>query len=252
VLDWIWSGTIIFYYGAMFLVAALIFSLPTRVLIGLAVGVAFASTAVRIWAANADDASWLVSPGERSPRGLLYDTFYNGTHPLLPWLVFFIAGIVLARFLPMRTSRRLLLAAIGVAMVVYGYAFRHVMPADTATQEVVTSTYPFTYGPNYLVVTLGSTLVAWALIGLAAERFRSTLPMRMLAAAGRTTLTLYVAHVLTFNLVVDWLGWVRPTGLDTALLFAGSFWLAAVVAAWAWQRRFGTGPLERVYRAFSN
>ena len=34
------------------------------------------------------------------------------------------------------------------------------------------------------------------------------------------SLTLYVAHALVFNLVVDWSGWVRPTGLDTALMFA--------------------------------
>jgi uncharacterized protein len=210
------------------------------------------STGLRIWAATADDAGWLVSPGERSPTGLFYNTVYNGTHPLLPWLVFFIAGMVLARFLPVRTSRRFLLAAIGVALVVYGYGFRHLVTSDTPAREVITSTYPFTYGPTYLAVTLGSTLVAWAVIGVIAERWRTTLPVQMLAAAGRTTLSLYVAHVLVFNLVVDWLDWVRPTGLDTALVFAGGFWVVAVVAAWAWQHRFGTGPLERIYRAFSD
>ena len=31
------------------------------------------------------------------------------------------------------------------------------------------------------------------------------------------SLTLYVIHTLVFNFVVRWHGWVRPTGLDTAL-----------------------------------
>ena len=35
------------------------------------------------------------------------------------------------------------------------------------------------------------------------------------------SLTLYVLHALLFNFVVRWHGWVRPTGLDTALTFAG-------------------------------
>ncbi len=37
------------------------------------------------------------------------------------------------------------------------------------------------------------------------------------------TLTLYIAHILVFNLFVDWLGWVRPTGLDTAASLAARF-----------------------------
>ena len=45
------------------------------------------------------------------------------------------------------------------------------------------------------------------------------------------SLTLYVAHALVFNLVVDWLGWIRPTGLDTALLFAAVYWIVAIAAA---------------------
>jgi uncharacterized membrane protein YeiB len=63
------------------------------------------------------------------------------------------------------------------------------------------------------------------------------------------TLTLYIAHILVFNLVVDWLGWIRPTGLDTALTFAFGFWAIAITLGAVWHRRFGIGPAERVYRA---
>ena len=51
-----------------------------------------------------------------------------------------------------------------------------------------------------------------------------------------------------FDLVVDWLGWIRPTGLDTALAFAGRYWLVADRRRRAWRRRFGIGPVEWVYR----
>ena len=64
------------------------------------------------------------------------------------------------------------------------------------------------------------------------------------------TLSLYIAHVLVFNLVVDWLGWIEPAGVEVALGFALGFWMVGIAAAVAWQRRFGIGPAERVYRAF--
>jgi uncharacterized membrane protein YeiB len=55
---------------------------------------------------------------------------------------------------------------------------------------------------------------------------------------------------LVFNLVVNVCQWIRPTGLDTALLFAGGYWLVATAAAVAWHHRFGMAPLERIYRGF--
>ena len=72
-----------------------------------------------------------------------------------------------------------------------------------------------------------------------------------LADTGRTTLTLYVAHALVFNLVVDWLGWVHPGGLSTSLLFAFCFWCVAVMFATLLHQRFRNGPLESAYRWFS-
>ena len=41
-------------------------------------------------------------PRPELARGLLIDVFVNGTHPLLPWLAFFCAGIVLGRMLGAR------------------------------------------------------------------------------------------------------------------------------------------------------
>ena len=59
-----------------------------------------------------------------------------------------------------------------------------------------------------------------------------------------------IAHVFVFNLVVNWLNWVRPTGLDTALVLSLAFYIAAVPISSLYLRKFGIGPFERVYRAF--
>jgi uncharacterized membrane protein YeiB len=62
------------------------------------------------------------------------------------------------------------------------------------------------------------------------------------------SLTIYLGHALVFNLVVDWLDLLEPRGIGTALTATALYWLPATVAAVAYQRRYGRGPAERIYR----
>jgi uncharacterized protein len=88
------------------------------------------------------------------------------------------------------------------------------------------------------------------IISYLAERAPQSPVVDTLRRAGQMTLTLYLLHVIVFRLFVDTLRWITPTGLDTALVFAAVFWvLAILVGAW-WNKYFGMGPAERVYRRF--
>ncbi|MBI4883567.1 MAG: DUF418 domain-containing protein [Actinobacteria bacterium] len=247
--DWVWPGTILFYYGAFFLLGAMLFTLRSRWIIALGVASAIGAAAIQRWALH-NRSSWLLqgSAGEtRSPRDLVFDVFVRGTHPLLPWLLFLCAGIVLARLLPLTSRLRTQLIAAGSACVVLGYLGRSHLP----WAPVLRSTEPFDRALPYSLTTIGSSLVAVCLIGWLAERTSGSRITRGLAAAGQMTLTLYVGHVLVFNLLVDKLHWVAPDGLATALTFAAGYWLLAVCAAAMWLRLFRIGPLEWVYRKFS-
>lgn len=258
VLDWIWPGTILFFYGAFFVVAALLFTLRTRWLVAVGAAAAIAAALVQwqvvVHDRDGDPLTWLTSPdtlSSRSPRGLLLDTFVNGTHPLLPWLAFLCAGMVLGRYLD--RVRLGLVAAVGAAVTALTYLLNHLMTdghADDVVRVVVWSTRPFDRGLLYTVGTLGSAVAAFGLISLAAERWRGTTPVRVLQSAGEMTLSIYVAHVFVFRGLVDRAEMVGGTGLDTALVFALTFWVFALaIAAW-WRRFVGLGPLERFYRRF--
>ena len=111
------------------------------------------------------------------------------------------------------------------------------------------STNPLDRSVVYVASALGTALLAYVAIDWLAERFpAATDPLRR---AGQLTLSLYLAHVLVFNLVVDWLEWVEPAGTShgTAVRRRLLGWRRSRCAAW-WQRRFGRGPAEYVYRAF--
>ena len=248
-LDVIWPGTIIVYYGAMFAISALLFTLATRWIIAIGLAAAIAGWGIALWSfwrvEDGESVRWLLDPGPDSIRRYMFDVAVNGTHPLLPWMVFLCAGIVLGRVLGAPDWR---LWCGGLGLLLFGVATVVSSTADTAFTELALSRHPFDRGIVYAASALGTSLVAFAAISWVADRVRGPV-VETLRQAGQMSLTLYIAHILIFNLVVDWLGWVEPAGLETALTFAFGFWLVAMVLGAMWHRRYGRGPVERVYRA---
>ena len=262
ILDRHWPGTIIFFYGAYFVIAAALFTLRTRwlVLIGAATAVAGASISHWVLGRSLDglDTSWL-DPEKDTPQGLLFGTFTGGTHPVLPWLTFLCAGMVIGRLLPRLAAVRPLLFAGGLAAVAVTYLANALGPSTSFGQpggpsrgdvlwENLLSTHPFDRGLLYTVNALGSAVAAFCIISWIAERWPTAPPTVLLQRAGQMTLSIYLAHVIVFKLFVEWTSSITPTGLDAALWFAFGFWVIAVAAAAWWHRMFGTGPLERLYR----
>lgn len=251
-LDEIWLGNIILYYGAMFVVAAALFALATRWIVAVGVGAALAGWWIATWSywqiEEGESIAWLTEPGADSLRGYVFDLFVNGTHPLLPWFAFLCAGIVVGRYLSVPDWR---LWCGGLGLALFAVATIVSQQADTAFTGQLLSRHPFDRGLVYVASALGTSLVAFATISWLADRATGVGAMMIepLRRAGQMSLTLYIAHIVVFNLVVDWLDLVQPDGLATALTFALAFWVVAIVAGAAWHRRFGRGPAERVYRA---
>ena len=176
--EWIWNGTILFFYGAFFMVGALLFTLRIRWL------VADRRPSRRLRQRRCSggrskpdsDTSWLFegwyTPGAyRSPRRLLFDTFVNGTHPLLPWLAFLCAGMVLGRYLPLRSTSRWVLAAFGVVLVAGTYLANDLVRRHAVARRLL-ATDPFSRSLNYTVCALGSSIAAFCVIGWIANATR--------------------------------------------------------------------------------
>jgi uncharacterized membrane protein YeiB len=114
----------------------------------------------------------------------------------------------------------------------------------------VLSTNNVDHSVLHVTSTLSVAVLAFCCISRVTESWATSRVVEFLARTGQMTLSIYLAHVLVFNLVVHWLNWVRPTGLDTALELSLVFYVVAVPVSSMWQRKYGLGPFERVYRAF--
>ncbi len=247
--DFIWPGTILPFYGAMFVLAATMFTLRIRWVVLIGTTAATAGWLIRWWMFEQDrdgaSTAWLTDPDVRSPRGLLFDVFVNGTHPLLPWLAFFCAGIVLGRLLAHTWWRP---AAVGAGFALYSVATILNTAGSTDRSLLLLSDDPFDRGLVYVASALGTALIAFGAIAWVADRFETSGAIDALRRAGQMSLTIYLGHALVFNLVVDWLDLLEPRGIGTALAATTVYWSSATTLAVAYQRRHGRGPAERIYR----
>jgi uncharacterized membrane protein YeiB len=119
---------------------------------------------------------------------------------------------------------------------------------ELGDRAALVSTDPFTRSLLFTASALGTAFAAFGIVSWLAEVNPVSPTVRWLADAGAMSLTLYVLHALIFELLVNQLHWIRPTGLDTALLFAAVYWAVGLAAASWWHRRYGIGPLEWSYR----
>ena len=258
-VQWVWPGTILFYYGAFLLISAVICTWSNRSLVAVSVASIAVSTGLSAWRGyqffQGNFTQWL-SPTPNTPRNLLIRTFFDYTHPVFPWITFICAGIILGRNLEhLAQLRTRIMLWSGVALFATFLIRTFVMPDSITSQwdyvlQRVLSTNNHDHSFLHVTSTLAIALLAFCSISLLTDSRPTSRVVEFLARTGQMTLSIYLAHVLVFNLVVHWLNWVRPTGLDTALVLSLSFYVVAVPVSSLLKRRYGIGPCERVYRAF--
>ena len=258
-VQWIWPGTILFYYGAYFIIAAFVFAWSSRHLIYLCVASIVAAACLSWWRASqlldGNNTRWL-SPSPDTPRNLLIRTFVDYTHPVFPWIAFFIAGIVLGRYIhQLKELRlRLMFAAILLTVATHAANFMFAPRYPGSDRDFLLakllSTQPLDRGMLFSLGTLATAVVALCFVSLVVERAPHLALAQLFARVGRMTLSVYLLHVIFFNLLVHQLHWVGATGLDTALVLSLSFYVVALLLSNEWNKRFGLGPAERAYRIF--
>lgn len=260
ITQWIWPGTILFYYGAFFIVAALIFSAPTARILTIGLVSTVTAAAIAWWRVEQSFAdnhtAWLAPTKVDSPRNLLIRTFVSYTHPLFPWLLFFTVGIILGRHLYRLAEfrQRLLLWSGGILAATYLINLVLVADAPTANNQrliaTILSTRPYDRGLLYSIGTLASSLLVLCILSIIVDSLGENSVIDMLARAGQLSLSIYFAHIFFFNLIVHRLHWVGASGLDTALGLALVFYAIAIPFSAMWRTYLGRGPAEVLYRSF--
>lgn len=256
-LQWIWPGTIIFYYGAYFMIAALVATWSTRTLVALAGGVTLAACAIagfRFERGRLGESTAWLSPQIDSPRNLMIRVFIDYTHPVLPWLTFLLAGVILGRHLHRLDRLRRPLIITSLVTLVFSHVMRTIawphflLDRNDVVRRVLVSTDPYDRSLLYTVSALSTATLAFLIVSVVTDSRPPGRVSESVAVVGRLSLSIYVLHVFFYNALVKWWGLFGDGGLATAIGLALVFYVLIFVVSRWWSHYLGTGPMERVYR----
>jgi uncharacterized membrane protein YeiB len=190
-----------------------------------------------------------------TPVGFSRNLFFNGWHPVIPWLSFLLFGILLSRFQLSNSKVQACMISLGglvfIANEVVSVMLRS-LATDVAPELVeLLGTGPIPPMPLYMIagMSVSATVIGICLRVPQCRRFISVL--KVVGPAGRQTLTLYLAHILIGMGVLEELGLLGGQTLLSAVLAGLIFCIFASVYAYFWSKKFKRGPIETVMRKIS-
>jgi uncharacterized protein len=253
---WAWPGEILHFYGLFALVASFICGWRWWGVALVGFGAAAAAVVIQLFRYQALTTSfnvwwpWTTRPDLGRPKGLVADWFISGTHVLTPWLAYLALGLLLGRVDLRERRRQRRMGLGGVAALIVGYVTSSFGTRHLGGRwQFAFRTSQTSRMPLYVLTTIGSTLVALAVILFAGERFAEQRMVQVLARGGRVTLTFYVLHGVAAAAFVKYQAHGRSAvGLAVSFGLVCGYWLFAVLAGSWMEARFGGGPIERIER----
>lgn len=257
----VFEADILHYYAFYFVLGALLLPLSTRQLIVVIIALNAVSVILILllnydlgwnWQNYSYDGFW-------TPRGFVRNLFFNGWHPVIPWIGFLLFGFVLSRQTLSKRQTQNRLITFGALALVAAELLARMLSGVTAHIDpelpLLVTTSPVPPMPLFTMTGIGT---ASAVVGLClrfsgmiasstgGSRVRSL--ARIPAQAGRQTLTLYIAHIIIGMGTLEALGMLGNQTAETALVIAIVFCALALLYARVWSQFFSHGPIEMILR----
>ena len=250
----IFDADILHYYAFYFLFGVFCLPLATQWLVAIValVNIAFIAMVFVLdyevgW--NWNNYSY---SGFWTPVGFVRNLFFNGWHPVFPWLSFLLYGIILSRLTlhEESTQNRLIFwgALIFVLTGIFSYMLIVSLEHGYKELSALLGTAPIPPMPLYMLTGIS---IATAVVGICLRTSASLGNKGILAyvtPAGRQTLTLYIAHILIGMGTLEALNLLGGQTLPTAVLAALLFCTLATIYAFGWAKVFKRGPIEAIMR----
>lgn len=254
-----WSGDILHYYGVYMLIASFFCVSSNKTIILLTSVLLVTAQTFQIifnYMAGWDPEQFLLEYLDFwTVEGFLRNLFFNGYHPVLPWICFFFIGLILGRLdLTNDTVRKkLLIAGFSITVlteimskILMNVTTKSVLDADSAWFLFETGPIP----PNVFYIVSNTATALIVIVGsiYITERFAENRLIRAMIHTGQLTLTHYVSHVLIGIGILIVLNRLEHQTIAFSLLFSCLFFVGSMLFSVLWRRKYNRGPIEMIMR----
>lgn len=256
----IWPADILHYYGIYMLITAAVLYASPRLLLLLSTVLVFGYM-VMLSAFDYQQA-WNFKTFEYADfwtlNGFVRNLFFNGFHPVIPWVSFMLFGLWLGRqdlqdgFFVRKIFRLsgimyllIQLSSIGILQLFSGLSVQ-----ELEAVKMLFGTSPMPPTPVYMFT--GISFAVFVISGciLMSSRFIQSRWTQALASMGRMALTIYVFHVVIgIGIFEEQLTKGEEVmSLSFSLIYSLSFAVLCILVSDFWLRKFKSGPLEWLMR----
>lgn len=187
-----------------------------------------------------------------TPTGFIRNLFFNGWHPVIPWLSFLLFGIWLSRLGLPKTNiqnRMIMLGALVFIANIYLSTFLiNTITGSDPELKILFGTSPIPPMPLYMIAGMSMSAIIVGLCLRSSAWLRRAGILQLITPAGRQTLTLYIAHILLGMGTLQVLGLFGNQNLKIAILASIIFCTIATLYAYFWSKKFKHGPIEAIMR----
>jgi uncharacterized membrane protein YeiB len=197
-----------------------------------------------------------------TPIGFIRNLFFNGFHPVIPWLAFMFLGLWFGRqdlmnekFLKKTFVFSLILF---VAMYVISYVSINILSEGKEQSKEVFNFFlglePMPPLPIYMLTGCSFSLMLISSCILLSSKYEANFLVQSLHKTGQLALTFYLAHVIIGMGVIEE---INPSKMgkypiDFTLPYAMFFGLLCVLFAVIWTKYKKSGPIEWVMRKLTD
>ena len=250
----IFEGDILHYYAFYFLFGVFLLPFSDRILIWI---IGLLNVVYFCMILSIDyEAGWnfeeLTYSGFWTIDGFARNLFFNGFHPILPWLGFFLLGILLSRASLRERQVQIKMITWGLAAIIFSeimsFIFSgYLIPTDSELQFLV-MTESMPPMPLYFLAASGSAFLVIGLCLVVSERLRDSIVYSLISPAGTQTLTLYILHIIVGLGFINALGLTGSQTSSQAFVAAIIFCILGTIFAFSWSKWFGRGIFESLMR----
>lgn len=246
----IFPADILHYYAVYFAVALLFVRASTKILVGIAFVLPFIFVAMLLVFNYDTGWNWdtLTYSDFFEFPGFVRNLFFNGWHPVIPWMSFFFVGMIVARSDLSSVRNQTKMIIVGASSLLIAYAYSGLIgPMLGAEMADLVTLLPVPPMPQYILAGAGAGLlvISCSLFMFRAEWVKV---LRPFVLTGRQALTLYILHILLGMGVLEALGLIGGQPSENAIFASLIFVGFSVVYAWIWQSFSKTGPVEWIMR----
>jgi len=250
----IFEGDILHYYAFYFLFGVFLLPFGNRALILVIsiLNLVFFSMMLFIDYESGWNFEELTYTGFWTIDGFTRNLFFNGFHPVFPWLGFFLLGMLMSRVLLKKRQVQIKMISWGLIAIIFSEIMSfiisgYVIPADSELQFLfMTDSMPPM--PLYFLAASGSALLIIGLCLLVSEKFKESKIYSLIAPAGTQTLTLYVLHIIVGLGFIDAIGFTGTQTSSQAFVAAIIFCILGTIFAFTWSKWFRRGIFELLMR----